>query len=154
MSIARPAAVALSTAALSTAALSTAAVAAAFLTGPPVHAADRPATPRSGSVRLADTTQRIASGSTAPGQGWVSYGGAGIYIDVNTSAAHFTGTPTYVSSVGGTGGQWALTGTGAIYFPTATGFRIYVRWSDGHALTPADAQAFGWYVNWIGVDNP
>lgn len=145
MSIVRSAAVALSTAA-----------AAALLAGTPAQAAGRPATARlvSQAMLPLNTTQRIASGSTAPGVGWVAYGSTGIYIDVNTSSAHFTGTPTYTSSVGGNGGQWALTGTGAIYMPTATGFRIYVRWSDGSALTPATAQAFGWQVNWIGVDNP
>jgi hypothetical protein len=45
-------------------------------------------------------------------------------------------------------------GTGAIYSPTATGFRLFVRWSDGTALTPATAQSYQWHVNWIGVDNP
>ncbi|HEX6468224.1 MAG TPA: hypothetical protein VF069_03940 [Streptosporangiaceae bacterium] len=146
MSIVRSAAVALSTAAF----------AGAFLTEAPAQAAVRPAAPRlvSHVTRAMGPSQRIAAGSTAPGQGWMSYGGTGLFIDVDTSSAHFTGNPTYTSSVGGTGGQWALTGTSAIYFPTATGFRIYVRWSDGSALTPATAQGFGWYVNWIGVDNP
>ena len=139
-----------------TVAMSTAAFAAALLAGTPAQAADRPATarPASQAMQAMDTTQRIASGSTAPGVGWVAYGTNGIYIDVNTSSAHFTGTPTYTSSVGGNGGQWALTGTGGIYYPTSTGFRIYVRWSDGSPLTPATAQGLGWYVNWVGVDNP
>jgi hypothetical protein len=106
-------------------------------------------------VQSTNTTQRIASGSTVPGQGWVAYAGnAGLYIDVDTSSARFTGNPVYTSSVGGIGGQWGLTGTSAIYSPTATGFRIYIRWSDGRPITPAEAQTYNWYVNWIGVDNP
>jgi hypothetical protein len=138
-----------------TVALSTAAFAATLTTGAQAHAADQHATRMvSQAVRSTDTTQRIAAGSTVPGQGWVSYGTAGLYIDVDTSSARFIGNPVYTSSVGGIGGQWALTGTSAIYSPTATGFRIYIRWSDGHPITPADAQTFQWHVNWIGVDNP
>jgi hypothetical protein len=140
-----------------TVALSAAAFAAALATGPQAQAADHPAAARmvSQTIGTMDTSQRVASGSTTPGQGWVSYANAtGLYIDVDTSSAHFTGTPTYTSSVGGIGGQWALTGTGAIYSPTATGFRIYVRWYNGSSITPAQAQTYQWYVNWIGVDNP
>jgi hypothetical protein len=139
-----------------TAALSTAAFAATLLTGASAQAADHPTATRLGfhAMQSMDTSQRVASGSTVPGQGWVSYFGTGLYIDVDTSSAHFTGRPTYTSTVGGIGGQWALTGTGAIYSPTATGFRIYIRWSDGHAISPTDAQTFQWHVNWIGVDNP
>lgn len=139
-----------------TVALSTAAFAATLLTGAPADAVDR-STPERGATPAAesmDTSQRIASGRTNPGEGWMPYFGVGIYIDVDTTSGHFTGTPTYTSSVGGNGNQWTLTGTSAIYSPTPTGFRIYVRWSDGHAMTPADAQTWGWYVNWVGVDNP
>lgn len=136
--------------------LSTAAFAATLLTGAPARAQDHLTATQglSQAVRAKNTTQRIASGSTTPGQGWVSYFGVGLYIDVDTSSAHFTGTPIYTSSVGGVGGQWALTGTSAIYSPTATGFRIYIRWSDGRAMSVADAQTYGWHVNWVGVDNP
>jgi hypothetical protein len=139
-----------------TVALSTVAFAATLMTGAPAQAADQPATTRlaSHATQSMDTTQRIASGSTIPGQGWVSYGTSGLYIDVDTSSAHFTGRPTYTSAVEGNGGQWALTGTSAIYSATATGFRIFVRWSDGHPITPGDAQTYQWHVNWIGVDNP
>jgi hypothetical protein len=140
-----------------TVALSTVAFAATLLTEAPAQAADQQPTATRGvsqAVQSKDTSQRVASGSTAPGQGWVSYFGVGLYIDVDTSSAHFTGTPTYTSTVGGIGGQWSLTGTSAIYSPTSTGFRIYIRWSDGRAMTVADAQTFQWHVNWIGVDNP
>lgn len=139
-----------------TIALSAATFAATLVTGAPAHAADQStaAGVASRAMQPTDTSQRVASGSTAPGQDWVAYGANGISIDVDTSSAHFTGHPTYTSTVGGNGGQWALTGTSAIYYPTATGFRIYVRWSDGSPLSPATAQAFQWHVNWVGVDNP
>ncbi len=103
----------------------------------------------------AKTSQRIAAGRTAPGEGWVSYASDhGLYIDVDTSSAHFTGSPVYTISVGGVGDQWGLTGTSTVYTPTATGFRVYVRWSTGAEITPKHAQEFKWYVNWVGVDNP
>jgi hypothetical protein len=131
-------------------------VGATLLTGVTAHAQQRPTAQHAAAAVApsAKTSTRIGAGSTAPGQGWVAYGGYGIYLDVDTSSAYFTGTPVYTSSVGGDGGQWALTGTSAIYSPTAKGFRIYVRWSSGAALTPAIAQAYKWHVNWIGIDNP
>jgi len=36
--------------------------------------------------------------------------------------------------------------------PTPTGFRVYVRWSDGSALTPAQANSLQWHINWLGVE--
>ncbi|MEU6721927.1 hypothetical protein ABZ897_61730 [Nonomuraea sp. NPDC046802] len=100
-------------------------------------------------------TARIAAGQTTPGQGWQAYGANGIFIDVDTTAGRFTGAPHYVTSVGGTGGNhWNLVGPSAVYTPTATKFRVYVQWKDGSALTPATAQQYGWYITWIGYDNP
>ncbi|MFJ9028731.1 hypothetical protein ACIRQP_09425 [Streptomyces sp. NPDC102274] len=97
-------------------------------------------------------TQRIASGRTAPGQGWKVYSPTGIYIEVNTSSAEFTGTPTYVSSLGGDGTQWAFSGASAIYAPTRNGFVIYLRWLDNSPLTPAYAAQYNFHINWIGID--
>ncbi|MCF6467012.1 hypothetical protein FAF44_01110 [Nonomuraea sp. MG754425] len=100
-------------------------------------------------------TARIAAGQTAPGQGWQPYGANGIYIDVNTTDGRFTGKPIYVTSIGGAGGnQWNLVGPSAVYEVTTTKFRVYVQWKDGSALSPARAQEYGWYINWIGYDNP
>ncbi|MDP9868135.1 MULTISPECIES: hypothetical protein [Streptosporangium] len=130
---------------------------AVLVTGASAHADDRPAAKRVAAevMSAAKTSQRVAAGKTAPGEGWESYGnGTGLYIDVDTTSANFTGTPVYTSSVGGTGDHWALTGANAVYSPTATGFRLYVRWSDSSPISPAVAQAFQWHVNWIGVDNP
>ncbi|REE96661.1 hypothetical protein [Thermomonospora umbrina] len=98
-------------------------------------------------------TMRVGAGRTPAGQGWVNYG-RGIYLDVDTSSANFAGTPIYTCSVGGNGTQWGLVGTGAVYTPTATGFRVYVQWRDNTDLAPAHAQQYGFHVNWIGVDNP
>ena len=95
----------------------------------------------------------IASGSTPQGStAWQQYtGGAGVYVDVNTTTAGFTGTPLYFTSLGGASSHWATTGATSIYLPTATGFRVYVRWVDGLPLTPATANAHGWHINWLAI---
>ena len=96
---------------------------------------------------------KIASGSTTPGStNWQAYGGNGVYLDVDTSAGKFTTTPKYLTSIGGNSSHWATTGATSIYNATPTGFRVYVRWSDGSALTPAQANSFQWHINWLGVE--
>jgi hypothetical protein len=94
------------------------------------------------------------SGSTTPGStNWQPYpGNTGIYLDVDTSAGKFTTTPKYFTSLGGNSSHWATTGVTSIYTPSPTGFRVYVRWSDGSALTPAQANSLQWHVNWLGVE--
>ena len=108
---------------------------------------------------------RIGSGSTAPGSThFQQYDpthasqGRGVFVDVDTSSAGFTKTPNYVISVCGHSSHWALSGTSAIYDPSPTGFRVYLRWSynpngqEAPPLTPADANAYGWYITWIGIE--
>ena len=95
----------------------------------------------------------LGAGRTQPGLGWQQYsGGAGVLIDVNTSSGKFSTTPAYVTSLGGSSSHWATTGGTSVYSPTPTGFRIYVRWADGSPLTPANAAAFGWHINWVGMN--
>ncbi len=103
---------------------------------------------------------RIASGRTPQGTtNWQVYTATGIFVDVDTSAGRLTKNPVYVTSIGGTSSHWATTGASSIYpippvttTPTATGFRIYIRWVDNSPLTPAQANAFGWHINWIGYE--
>lgn len=101
---------------------------------------------------LSQTTQ-IAKGSTPVGNtAWQQYpGGEGIFLDVNTSSAGFTTTPIYITSLGGSSHHWWTTGATSIYFPTPTGFRVYVRYSTGGSLTPAIANQYGWHINWIAI---
>ncbi|MCC5598299.1 hypothetical protein LC653_41710 [Nostoc sp. CHAB 5784] len=99
---------------------------------------------------------KIAAGSTTPGAtNWQPYVGSisinGIYVDVDTSGANFTSTPKYVTSIGGDGYHWATTGGSAIYSPTPTGFRVYVRFSDNGTLSPAFANQNRFHINWIGI---
>ncbi|MEU5090382.1 hypothetical protein [Streptomyces sp. NPDC021356] len=99
----------------------------------------------------------IGSGSTTPGQNWQpTPGGQGIYIDVNTSQAQFNpafGTPAYTISLGGQGTMWDSSGSSAVYNPTLTGFRVYLRDMDrsNPTVTVAQAQQHGFHINWIGV---
>ncbi|MGB8190774.1 MAG: hypothetical protein WCF67_02590 [Chitinophagaceae bacterium] len=99
------------------------------------------------------TTQRIASGQTPQGRtAWQVYSANGIFLDVDTRSGKFSSAPVYLTSIGGTSSHWSTTGATSIYLPTATGFRIYVRWVDAASLTPATANAFGWHINWIGIE--
>jgi hypothetical protein len=105
------------------------------------------------------TSPNIQCGSTPPGQGWQQYAGpgaSGIFIDVNTQEPpgtdQFTKTPTYVISIGGGSAHWSTTGGNAIYLPTKSGFRVYVRWVDGAPISPADAAANRWQIHWIAYE--
>ena len=90
------------------------------------------------------TSPESCGGATTPGSGWQAYG-SGIYIDIDTSSCNFSGTPKYMSSMGGTSGHWGFNGESAIYSPTATGFRIYIV-----AATTSNASSYGYHINWIG----
>ncbi|MFP2913779.1 S8 family peptidase, partial [Pyxidicoccus sp. 3LFB2] len=58
--------------------------------------------------------------------------------------------PLYFTSLGGTSSHWTNLGATAIYTPTATGFRVYLR-SPG--ITPALANQWGWHLNWQAAAN-
>src|SRR4028119_986415 len=107
------------------------------------------------AVALLQTVQSalIARGSTPVGNtAWQQYfNGEGVFVDVDTSSAGFATTPIYITSLGGNSSHWVTTGATSIYFPTPTGFRVYVRWSTGGTLTPATANQLGWHINWIAV---
>ena len=97
---------------------------------------------------------KVAGGSTTPGAtNWQPYNGtiAGVFVDVNTSGAGFTATPNYITSIAGNSNHWETTGASAVYFPTARGFRVYVRFYDGRPLTPAFANQNQWRINWMGI---
>src|SRR5688500_729256 len=110
-----------------------------------------------------NTSTRIGSGRTEPGNtNWTPYLGHStreIEVQIVTSAAKFTQTPHYVSSLCAHTDHWAVCGSSAIYDPTPTGFRLLLRYSwnkpTGHEqppLTPADANSWKWHINWIGIE--
>lgn len=101
------------------------------------------------------TSTRIAAGQTSPGQGWKQHQNEGVYLDVDTTAAKFSTTPTYVITLSGPGGNMWFSGGGAssVYDPTPTGFRVYLRRSDSAALpVQTVTDSYKWYVNWIGIE--
>ena len=97
----------------------------------------------------------IAKGSTPVGNtAWQQYpDGEGVFVDVDTSSAGAKTTPIYITSLGGRLAHWSTTGATSIYEPTPRGFRVYVRWSVGGPLTPAEANFNQWHINWIAVIN-
>lgn len=85
-------------------------------------------------IRDLISAMKAGAGNTAKGQNWQDYiddNGImrGIYLDIDTSATGFSDTPIYVSAIVGDAWHYATTGGSAIYSPTATSFRVYVRWS-------------------------
>jgi hypothetical protein len=101
-------------------------------------------------------TARIASGQTAPGQGWQQHGEAGVYLDVDTSSAKFDSTPTYGVSLGGPGGNmWETTGgASSVYNPTPKSFRVHLKRADGKPLSVQTViDSYKWYVSWIGIED-
>lgn len=99
---------------------------------------------------------KIEAGSTTPGAtNWKPYVGTfGIYLDVDTSAAGFTSTPIYITSLGGASYHWMTTGATSIYNATPTGFRVYLRptYSDGRKINPNFANEKLWHIQWIGME--
>lgn len=95
---------------------------------------------------------RIETGQSTPSD-WQVYSAAGVYVDVNTSAAGFTATPRYVTALHGASSHWATTGGSSVYSATPRGFRIYIQWADKSALTPAQATSLGWHIQWIGIQS-
>jgi len=73
-----------------------------------------------------------------------------LFNDVNTAANGFQSTPSYVTSISGTGHHLLATGGAAIYRATKKSFRIYL----DKAPTPLVAQTAGWKVNYIAYENP
>jgi len=95
---------------------------------------------------------KIEAGQSSPSD-WQVYSANGIMVDVNTSAAGFTATPRYITTLHGMSNHWTTAGGTSVYVPTPTGFRIYVKWVDSSALVPATAQNLGWYIQWIGIQS-
>jgi hypothetical protein len=96
---------------------------------------------------------KIASGRTRPGiTAWKAHGTTAIYVDIDTSAAHFGLGPEYVASLYGTSYHSTSIGVSSIYNPTSTGFRVYVRLANGGPISPEQANAWDWRVVWIGME--
>lgn len=104
------------------------------------------------ATSLQGQAERIVSGSTTAGQtSWQVYTPTIITLHVDTTAAGFTATPTYVASLAGNSWTFFATGGSAIYNASPTGFDVYVSFVDQRTLAPADANSFGWHLNWMAA---
>ena len=97
---------------------------------------------------------RIVSGSTTDGStAWTATASWIVGVHVDTSAAGFTSTPNYSSSLGGESWCFFATGGSAIYNASPTGFDVYVSFVDKRSVTPADANKYGWHLTWTAAGN-
>jgi serine protease len=91
----------------------------------------------------------VCDGQTTPGAtAWVYNGTDSLYLDVDTRDCGFVSTPLYFTSLGGWAHHWTAPGATAIYSPTHTGFRVYIR---APGVSPALANQYGWHLNWQAV---
>lgn len=102
---------------------------------------------------------QISQGQTSPND-WKDYSSLGIYVDVDTSACGFTQTPHYLVTIEGSSHHWCVNGVNAIYQPSPTGFRVYLRWTDddGHygnynPLRASFAKGKNWYLRWTAIQS-
>jgi len=74
-------------------------------------------------------------------------------MPINTSSCNFNSTPLYFTSIAGFALHYTVDGYGAIYLPTKTSFRIYIRWTNGATMnqTFEYSQQNVWNVNWFGI---
>ena len=102
-------------------------------------------------------SNKIACGKTDPGgtawqQNLAAGGKVVIYVDIDTSAAEFSSTPVYVTSLEAPTSHFATVGASSVYAASPTGFRIHIKFVDGSELTPELANHYQWTVNWIGME--
>lgn len=100
---------------------------------------------------------RVVCGETTS-VGWVDYvfsTSDAVYMDVDTSAAGFTTTPTYFSFLAGVSGLWRTQGASSIYNATPVGFRVYI--DDYNDTVDIDPIIIGpgpgnwdWHIQWCG----
>ncbi len=98
---------------------------------------------------------RICCGATPEGKtAWQTYtGSTGVFVDVDTSLCRFSTTPIYIVNMHGSSYNWETTGGSSAYNRTATGFRVYVRFSDGRQFAPDFANSAGWHIQWVAIGN-
>ena len=96
--------------------------------------------------------KRICTGSTPIGStAWQAYGTGDITVRVDTSACNFTTRPLYITALVGENQHFITTGGSNPYVSDATAttrFDIYIP-----NYTPANANAFKWHIEWIGIGN-
>eukprot|EP01051_Picozoa_sp_SAG22_P016759 SAG22_NODE_2436_length_2576_cov_1.368187_2_plen_439_part_00 len=77
---------------------------------------------------------------------WEQYEANGLRMRVDTTAARFSSTPSYVISLGGD--QHDTSTTFGVYGKQRDEFYVYVETN----VTAANASAYNWHINWIGKE--
>jgi hypothetical protein len=72
-----------------------------------------------------------------------------LFVDVDTSPWGFVQAPRYFTMLHGAKDHYKTQGSNIVYFPTATGFRVYVVSNDS-PVTAAQAEAKKWAISWMG----
>lgn len=78
-----------------------------------------------------------------------------LLVTIDTSAAGFTGIPTYLSSMDGLGNHYRLRGVNTIYNPQINSYQIYLIYYNhdvpSYMISVTDAVTWGWTINWCGI---
>jgi hypothetical protein len=94
------------------------------------------------------------SGITQLGKtGWKAVKGTKnvVYADVDVKASGFEKLPNYVVSLHGKKNHWMTQGAHAVYHTTKDHFRMFAVYPT--AITPADAEKWGWQIAYAGSDD-
>jgi hypothetical protein len=93
-----------------------------------------------------DPQSEYCSGQT-PSTGWHQYGTNGLTRTVDISSCGLAVTPKILASLGGSTMHWNTTGVTSLYDVTQTSFQVFI-YDESGPVTPADATARGWHVDW------
>lgn len=85
---------------------------------------------------------------------WKSKGSMRIYKDIDTSSCKFANDASnkmvYITSLGGNGGHWRVSGTTAYVTSSPKGFSMSLGVHNSQKSATYASQ-HGWYVNWCGI---
>ena len=99
---------------------------------------------------------RIATGKTTPmSTAWekdLDIDDA-LYLNVNTKSGNFTSTPHYFAVIQGKSRHWETTGISSIYYPSPSGFRLYIKYQNGVTPDFANSEKNQWHIVWFGIEN-
>jgi hypothetical protein len=94
-------------------------------------------------------TGRHGGLTKAGNTGWKQFALDTVVADVDTTACGYEVKPSYVAALHGAKDHWRTQGAHSLYFPTKTGFRVYIMHGSKN-MTAAEAETNGWAIGWIG----
>jgi hypothetical protein len=98
-----------------------------------------------------DSVHHYRCAGNTPSSGWQQKDSTTIYRDVTIPASCTTNSPRYFyTSLVGSQEHRTASGVNTIYTKTESSFRIYLQRAAG--ITAAQAQSWGWAINWEASD--